>query len=190
MAKPTPSRLLHPSDLIEDREVTTEDRDQLAHAQIAEQLAELVMTVPTPSNVALYGPWGSGKSGIGNLLRNAVGKNRKVKFARFDAFKYAEAPLRRNFISAVANELQINDSKFRSDLYTGKSQTSVSLGPSTLVRILVIFSALLLVIAIVMAAVLALIAWRQGGEFGANFAKLGAQTATAALLLPHFCQLS
>lgn len=182
MAKPTPSRLLHPSDLIEDREVTTEDRDQLAHAQIAEQLAELVMTVPTPSNVALYGPWGSGKSGIGNLLRNAVGKNRKVKFARFDAFKYAEAPLRRNFISAVANELQINDSKFRSDLYTGKTQTSVSLGPSTLVRILVIFSALLLVIAIVMAAVLALIAWRQGGEFGANFAKLGAQTATAALL--------
>ncbi|MEZ0054167.1 hypothetical protein ABIA30_005207 [Mycobacterium sp. MAA66] len=182
MAKPARSQLLHPSDLIEDREVTTQDRDQLAHAQIAEQLAELVTTVPTPSNVALYGPWGSGKSGIGNLLRNKVGQNRNIKFARFDAFKYAEAPLRRNFISAVASELKVNDSKFRSDLYTGKSQTSVSLGPRTLGRIFLTFSTLLLLIAVVMAVVLSLIAWRQGGAFGPAFAKLAAQTAASALL--------
>lgn len=55
-------------ELIDDKEVAGLDEDRLGHDGVAIQLAELVCSVPTPSNIALYGPWGSGKSGIGNLL--------------------------------------------------------------------------------------------------------------------------
>ena len=40
-------------ELIEDREVARFDDDRLGHKDIAEQLASLVLSVPTPSNVAL-----------------------------------------------------------------------------------------------------------------------------------------
>ncbi|MEU2266690.1 hypothetical protein ABZ568_09690 [Streptomyces olindensis] len=39
---------------------------------------------------------------------------------RFDAFKYAENPLRRNFIIAVATALGIKDAKFHDELYGGR----------------------------------------------------------------------
>uniref|UniRef100_UPI003556B0B8 P-loop NTPase fold protein n=1 Tax=Rhodococcus qingshengii TaxID=334542 RepID=UPI003556B0B8 len=35
-------------------------------------MASLVRSVSTPANIALYGPWGSGKSGIANLLQSQV----------------------------------------------------------------------------------------------------------------------
>ena len=51
--------------MIEDREVREGADDRLQHGQIGQQLADLAMSVPTPSNIALYGAWGSGKSGVG-----------------------------------------------------------------------------------------------------------------------------
>lgn len=111
------------SELIEDREVTQSDEDKLGHETIADQLAGLVQSVKTPANIALYGAWGSGKSGISNLLKSRIAHIHGVKFVRFDAFKYAENPLRRNFISVVATELGIKDPRFHSDLYTGKVNT-------------------------------------------------------------------
>ena len=46
-------------ELIEARELTDWDADDaFSHQDIASQLAELAVTVPTPANIALYGPWG------------------------------------------------------------------------------------------------------------------------------------
>ncbi|MFJ8437097.1 P-loop NTPase fold protein [Kitasatospora sp. NPDC094019] len=118
---------LRGGDLVQDREVAVLDDDELAHEHIADQLEQLVTTVSAPTNIALYGPWGSGKSGIANLLTNRLRGKSGYSFVRFDAFKYAENPLRRNFISAVATELGIKDSAFHSDLYAGRSSAAFSL---------------------------------------------------------------
>lgn len=122
-----PTTALEQGDLIEDREVTDLDQDRLHHGDIADQLGSLVGHVSTPANVALYGPWGSGKSGIANLLRERLKADEGTRFARFDAFKYAENPLRRNFVSAVATELGISDREFHDDLYSGKTRTDLTL---------------------------------------------------------------
>lgn len=58
---------LRSDDLVDDRELAAAKDDRLAHGGIVDQLAALATTVTTPSNIALYGPWGSGKSGMGLL---------------------------------------------------------------------------------------------------------------------------
>lgn len=82
------------SELIDDREVANFDEYRLEHQEIADELSKLVPSIPAPSNVALYGAWGSGKTGIGNVLEARLKNTKGVKYARFDAFKYAENPLR------------------------------------------------------------------------------------------------
>ncbi|WP_406085854.1 P-loop NTPase fold protein [Kitasatospora purpeofusca] len=120
--------------------------DQLAHEHVADQLGQLVTTVPTPTNIALYGPWGSGKSGIANLLANRLRDRPGVSFVRFDAFKYAENPLRRNFISAVATELGIKDSSFHGDLYTGTSSAHFSLSGKDVRRLVRLYLCMFLLV--------------------------------------------
>jgi hypothetical protein len=183
MAEADLQRLLLPGDLVDDREVADVSGDQLSHAQIANQLGELVRTVPAPSNVALYGPWGSGKSGIGNLLREAIDKREDVRFARFDAFKYAETPLRRNFVSAVATELGVRDDAFHDALYTGHTRTDVKVPSSKIVKILMVFAALTLGLSTILVGVVALIALFQNGPYSSDFSNL-CRTAVNAGLLP------
>lgn len=127
-------------ELIRDREVSAVEEDRLGHESIVEQLEHLIKSVPTPTNIALYGPWGSGKSGIANLLRERVEKLRGAKFARFDAFKYAENPLRRNFVAAVAGSLGINDKKFHDELYNGKVTNDFQLPFVGLCKLLAVFA--------------------------------------------------
>src|SRR5579884_96043 len=175
-------RLLVPGDLVDDREVASAEGDRLSHEQIAVQLAELVRTVPERSNIALYGPWGSGKSGIGNLLREAIEGRDGIRFARFDAFKYAETPLRRNFVSAVASELGINDDLFHDALYAGHTRTDVKVPASKIFKILGIFAGLTLALSAILVGVVALIALLESGRYGADFSSLCKSAVTAGLL--------
>ena len=160
---------LQADDLIDDRELSTATDDRLAHVDLVNHLAALATTVPTPSNIALYGPWGSGKSGVANLLRNRIARERKTRFVRFDAFKYADVPLRSNFISAVATELGLNDSKFHDDLYSGRVRTEVEVPTTTLARLLVLFLGLLAGLAVILAVMVAAIAFGQS-RIGVNTA--------------------
>ncbi|MFD7645643.1 P-loop NTPase fold protein [Kitasatospora sp. NPDC059795] len=137
---------LRNTDLVQDREVAALDEDKLAHEHIADQLEQLVTTVPTPTNIALYGPWGSGKSGIANLLASRLRGRSGYNFVRFDAFKYAENPLRRNFISAVAGGLGIKDSAFHADLYTGRSSAAFSLSRRDVWRLIGLFVGMFLLV--------------------------------------------
>ncbi len=83
-------------ELIDDRSLDSADGDEFRHADLAQELTDLVCTVPAPANVALFAPWGSGKSSLGNMLRTNLQARRSagIRFAKFDAFKYAETPLR------------------------------------------------------------------------------------------------
>lgn len=106
-------------DLIADRALKRTDRDDFDYAAIANRLADLVVAADAPTNVALFGRWGSGKSSIYELLRRALdGSGRDgVKLVRYDAWKYGGESLHRNFISHVATELGFRelDSRGRAD---------------------------------------------------------------------------
>lgn len=178
---------LHPDDLVDDRELAAVEDDRLAHAGIVDQLAELAVTIPTPSNIALYGPWGSGKSGIANLLKSKIDGLDKVRFVRFDAFKYADVPLRRNFISAVANELGCTQSKYHGDLYSGRTKTEIKVPPTTIFKLLGVFAALLFGLAIILTVLVAAVALGQSRigdntDFGVEFKTLSKHVVLAGLL--------
>ncbi|MDQ7809382.1 P-loop NTPase fold protein [Amycolatopsis sp. A133] len=57
---------------MEDRELTDAHDDRFEHQRIADQIVELATIVEAPTNIALYGPWGSGKSGIANLVKSRL----------------------------------------------------------------------------------------------------------------------
>lgn len=183
MISPDVRVLSVPGELIADREVDAAEQDRLGHRQLAQQLGDLVENVPDRSNIALYGPWGSGKSGIGNLLRADVEKRKGLGFARFDAFKYAENPLRRNFISAVATELKVKDPKFHRDLYTGKTTTTFNVPVSSAVRLGLMFAGLLLGIFAVLVGIAAIAAAAQAGPFMEDF-RPGVKQAVLASFTP------
>lgn len=173
---------LEPDDIIDDRELATVEEDQLAHDGIANQLAALVTNVNTPANIALYGPWGSGKSGIANLLQSKIDHENGMRFVRFDAFKYADVPLRRNFISGLAKELGCNHGKYHSELYSGRTKTDISVPPMTVIKLLFVFSVLVASLTAILVGVVAVVAVFQQGEFWASFRSLSKQAILAGLL--------
>lgn len=105
------------SELVDDRALRTADPDAFRLDDFAAELTDLVISTATPANIAIYGAWGSGKTSLANLLANRLERQPGVRFAKFDAFKYAETPLRRHFLSQVARALRISDEEFREGLY-------------------------------------------------------------------------
>lgn len=168
-------------ELIADQEVDQAEQDQLGHGQIAQQLAALAASVPVRSNIALYGAWGSGKSGIGNLLRADLDMRPGIGFARFDAFKYAENPLRRNFISAVATELDVKDEKFHRDLYTGKTTTAFDIPSEGLKKLAWVFLGSAALIFTGLLVLVAFAAALKSGPFWPDFREMTNEAVLASL---------
>jgi hypothetical protein len=103
-ATAAPSRhLLSAQDLIPDHALVPDDQDAFHHDEIASQVAALAAAVDTPANIALFGPWGSGKSSIYELVRRHSSED--VVLVRYDAWKFGGSSLRRNFISHAATVL-------------------------------------------------------------------------------------
>lgn len=172
-----------PSELIENREIEATDADKLGHEDLVQQLHQIVLTVPTPSNIALYGAWGSGKSGIGKLLESRIRVEKGVEFVRFDAFKYAQNPLRRNFISVVANALGAKDHKFHRNLYSGVVNTDFTVPADKVWRLIGVFSLITSVSIALMLAVVAILAGIQGRDILDAFNQTF-QSALPSTLLP------
>jgi hypothetical protein len=157
----TATSLVSEADLVPDRALRARDDDAFNHDAIAANLAEHVARAETPLNIALYGPWGSGKSSAHELLRRRV-ERKSVKLVRYDASRYGGESLRRNFISHAASELGFAPSKatrhFHEGLYEGRKTAGVEM-PATkeglgrllspLVPFVLIFLALLAGVALV-----------------------------------------
>ncbi|MEM9033815.1 MAG: P-loop NTPase fold protein [Actinomycetota bacterium] len=92
-------------DIVDSSVVRDPQSDRFGHQHFAEEIGDLVTSVDTPASIALFAPWGSGKSSLGELLRAWLSDNGNVPFVRYDAFKYAEVPLRRHFLSQVAEQI-------------------------------------------------------------------------------------
>lgn len=103
---------LKKEDLVDEELSDSKLKDALRREQTVTHLKKLIETVKAPTNIALYGPWGSGKTTIGRLLEekirgtNLLGDSSiSTAFIRFDAFKYADLSLRRSFIKVAVKEL-------------------------------------------------------------------------------------
>lgn len=179
--KPTLEELRE--ELVDDRALKDVDQDRLRHKDVVDELEQLACAIEVPASVALYGPWGSGKSSLSNLLGERLG-TRGIPFARFDAFKYSEAPMRRLFLSQMARELGVtgdpndpNDKKkekqrFESGLYTEQSETTVDLPGADITKMLGAFLAVVGLGVLMIAALMALVAIFLDGPWSHAFSQL------------------
>jgi hypothetical protein len=114
-------------ELVDDRSLDSLEDDWFGHSDFVSELVTTVMKTRTPTSIALFGAWGSGKSGIANLLKKQLpGDPKQARFAVFDASKYAENPLRRHFISQVAHEIDIKENRFHRGLYESEDSNEVT----------------------------------------------------------------
>lgn len=108
---------VRPDELIDDRALESRSEDLFYLASVADELVALCRGARTPATIALYGAWGSGKSSLGQIIGSDMADDSEVAFARFDALKYAETPLRRHFLSQLATSFEIKDDAFHAGLY-------------------------------------------------------------------------
>ncbi len=121
--------VLQPDDIVPDSALVEGDVDRFDHEAIAGRIAELACGARPPVNIALFGPWGSGKSSIYSLMRDRINTCQPdAKVVRYDAWKYGGQSLKRHFISSIADELGIDDPTYASGLNENHERYTLSLG--------------------------------------------------------------
>jgi KAP family P-loop domain len=130
----TPSSPIEVGDLLPDRALRQHDRDEFDYEPLADRIADLCCVAETPVNIALFSPWGSGKSSLFTLIdRRFAERPESIKLIHYDAWRYGGDALPRNFIAHAASELQLPlEDPAYSDLHRGlyENQRKVSLsGP-------------------------------------------------------------
>lgn len=105
-----PLEVLRPGDLISDNRLAPDEQDLLEHDAIARGVAEIAWQAEAPVNIALFGPWGSGKSSVYSMIEKHLNRiaPKRVRIARYDAWKYGGRELKRNFIDSLARELGLD----------------------------------------------------------------------------------
>src|SRR3954454_17131776 len=94
-----PQQGLRAGDLISDEALQRPSDDAFGHTAIAGRAAELARFEQTPLRIALYGPWGSGKSSQFELVLEALKPHAETALIRYDASAFGGQALQRNFIS-------------------------------------------------------------------------------------------
>src|SRR4051812_38671110 len=90
-------------EFIDDRAISRAAGDRFRPADLVAELAHLVDSREAQTNIALFAPWGSGKTGISKLLHSLLENlDEGQRYVYFDAFKHRDTPLRRSFLRAVA----------------------------------------------------------------------------------------
>jgi hypothetical protein len=105
---------------VSDRALERAEEDLLGHSDFVARLVALITSAPTPTNIALFGRWGSGKTGVAKRLEEVVRADLDgFRWAYFDAFKFARLPLLRRFLVRLAFELGGKESakRYRRRLY-------------------------------------------------------------------------
>lgn len=184
-------------DLIPDNRLAADSPDLLEHDAIARGVAEIAWSADAPVNIALFGAWGSGKSSVYSMVEAHLQRIalKKVRVARYDAWKYGGRELKRNFISSLANELELDD---KPEFSQGLENEQVKTELNTLGWLKANWGSLIVgvvlagAVAALWVVLQALIAWAvNDSEFKATSMLLGPQAGTvfglalvAALLGP------
>ena len=116
-------------ELIPDRALSSEEADRFDHDDFVNRLTELTTSVETPANIALFAPWGSGKSSIAERVKAHLEPHDEFAFVYYDAFKYARLPLLREFLVRLAKALLDDEraEKMRRRLYRSTQTAHLSL---------------------------------------------------------------
>nr|WP_281349575.1 P-loop NTPase fold protein [Microbacterium rhizomatis] len=73
---------------------------------MARKVAELAKSANGKVNIALFGPWGAGKSSFNELLKEELKViDPKARHITFDAWKNAGEGFRTNFLSELARPI-------------------------------------------------------------------------------------
>lgn len=121
--------ILGKADLIPDGVLIDSSADALDHAPVAKVVADLAWSVETPANIALFGPWGSGKSSLYSMLKaHLEAADSGVVTLRYDAWKFGGKSLHRNFLVNVADQLKISPDHYLANLHSGTETTRLHLG--------------------------------------------------------------
>lgn len=80
---------------------------EFGHQYIAEVIADIVQKADSPFTIGLFSRWGTGKSTIINIIRGKL-KDKKVETVTFDAWKYEQDSLRRQFLINLDEQLGLN----------------------------------------------------------------------------------
>lgn len=119
---------LSAADLISNRALQEKD-DDFGYGAIAGRVAETILVLEPPLTIGLFGPWGSGKTSMYELLRRELqAKDKKTRLAYYDASTYGGEALKRNFISHIATELGYKADKnpeFHRGLYESRRRTEI-----------------------------------------------------------------
>lgn len=116
--------LLGAQDMIPDNALIPGDADLFDHKAIAERIAELAYAAERPLNIALFGPWGSGKSSVYTLMKQRMESlEPDARVVTYDAWKYGGQSLKRNFITDLARSLEVDDPSY-SDGLDEKTETN------------------------------------------------------------------
>ncbi|WP_341229738.1 P-loop NTPase fold protein [Nocardioides salarius] len=79
-----------------------ESVDRLGHESIAARVAEMLVRVPSSTNVALFAPWGAGKSSFYALLKQAVEQvDGGATVIRYDAWRTSGESFQTHFLASV-----------------------------------------------------------------------------------------
>lgn len=123
------TRLVESEDLIPDRRLKQATEDKLEHEALARSLAEIALVAETPTNVALFGPWGSGKSSVYSMIETHLGALKtRTAVVRYDAWKYGGHALKRNFLESISEQLLKSDRAGRENLHESSESTNLRLG--------------------------------------------------------------
>ena len=145
------------SELISDAAIDAPADDKLNLDAVAATLESLVANADTPSNIAVFGAWGSGKTSLSRLVKARLSPNKRVRFVYFNAWKYAETPLRRHFLAGAGKELGEGEDYAKS-LYSKRRTTKYSFGARTL-RVLVAIAFASVGVALALVAAAQLLVW-------------------------------
>ncbi|HEV2057865.1 MAG TPA: P-loop NTPase fold protein, partial [Solirubrobacteraceae bacterium] len=160
-------------ELVDDRSLQAFDADSFGHGDFVRELTGMVCQTRTPANIALFGAWGSGKSSIANLLREELPDDKsKVRFVDFDASKYAEAPLRRHFISQVAHGLGISSDRYHRGLYTGEESRDVKFRAGEWKKLTLAFLGAVALTFVVLLAIATGVAGLSAGPFESSWSSI------------------
>lgn len=117
------------TDLISNRALDRDGEDKFGYGPIAGRVAETLTVLDPPLTVGLFGPWGSGKSSMFELLRRELSDLKSdARLVKYDASTYGGEALKRNFISHIASELGYNADKypkFHRGLYESTRRTEL-----------------------------------------------------------------
>lgn len=108
----------------DDEIILNGENDTLKTSGYAESLVKMIKKAPTNKvfTIGLFGNWGAGKSSIIKTAQNSIEKNNpKVKFIKYDAWKYVNDSFRRMFLLKVQQELRFQQTEEMSRFYQSET---------------------------------------------------------------------